>query len=144
MIGKILDILTGRVVSRVFDIIERAQARKAKREVLEAELREAVADAMRDYGEAVIAARRDVILAEAKGDNWLQRNWRPLVAVSFAFVLLFYGLFLPIAVDWFGLPPVRVGDALLGWIMTSVNIAIGGYIGGRSLEKIAKVLAWRK
>ena len=36
----------------------------------------------------------------------------------------------PIAVAWFSAPAVRVGDKLLGWIMQTVLIALGGYIGG--------------
>ncbi|MCG8410593.1 MAG: holin family protein, partial [Bacteroidales bacterium] len=31
-------------------------------------------------------AQRDIILAEAKG-NWLQRSWRPIVMLSFTFVV---------------------------------------------------------
>ena len=126
-----------RVALEAFD---RARAAGQDRRALEAELEKALATSLAETAAAELRARSGVLISELKGESWLQRNWRPLVAIAFAAVIVFYGLILPIAVDWFGLPPLRVGDTLLGWIMTSVNIAIGGYIGGRTLEKIARAL----
>ena len=117
-------------------VFQTAQQRKLTEAEARAAVQKALSQALKQAATTELAARRDVLLAELKGESRLQRLWRPIVALSFAFVLLFYALILPVAVDWFGLPPVRVGDTLLGWIMTSVNIAIGGYIGGRTLEKI--------
>ena len=77
-----------------------------------------------------------VITAEITSESPLTRLWRPAVAVSFAFVLVWYAFFVPIAVGWLGAPPLAVGDKLLEWLMTLLTISITGYIGGRSVEKI--------
>ncbi|MEO1159766.1 MAG: 3TM-type holin [Pseudomonadota bacterium] len=77
-----------------------------------------------------------VIVAEINSESPLTRLWRPVVAVSFAFVLFWYAFFVPIAVGWLGAPPLAVGDKLLEWIMTLLTISITGYIGGRSVEKV--------
>ena len=144
MIAALLTkLLTGPLVSAVLDVFERAQKAKMDRTAIETELRRVVAEQIAKVAATEITARRDVIIAELKGEGWLQRNWRPLVATSFAAVLLFYAIILPIAVDWFGAPPVRVGDKLLGWIMQTVMIALGGYIGGRTLEKMTRFLGGR-
>ena len=136
--GLLMKLLTAPLARAALDILERAQKAKLDRAAMEAELRRAIAAELGRISTIELEARRDVIVAELRGESWLQRNWRPLVAITFAAVVVFYGFVLPIAVDWFGAPPVRVGDSLLGWIMTSVNIAIGGYIGGRTVEKVAR------
>ena len=138
--GLLVRLFTGPLVRAVLGVVERAQEAKMDRAAIEAELRKAIAAELGRVAATELQSRRDVLIAELRGESWLQRNWRPLVAVTFAAVIVFYGLILPIAVDWFGAPPVRIGDTLLGWIMTSVNIAIGGYIGGRTLEKITRIL----
>ena len=134
------NILTGPLVKAVLDVFERARQAQLDGKAIEAELEKVIAAELGRIAATELQARHDVLIAELRGESWLQRNWRPLVAITFATVIVFYGLILPIAVDWFGAPPVRIGDTLLGWIMTSVNIAIGGYIGGRTLEKIARLI----
>jgi len=138
-IGKLLaSLLGGPIVREVLAVIERAQQRKLSEAELRAELEQAITRSIEAVATTELQARRDVLIAELRGESALQRLWRPIVALSFAFVMIFYALLLPIAVDWLGMPPVRIGDTLLGWIMTSVNIAIGGYIGGRTLEKVLR------
>lgn len=136
MIASVLKLLAGPIAGKVLDVIAAHGAEKTSREKLRAEIEMAVIGAISD----ISGHQAQVILAEIDGESWLQRSWRPLVAVTFSCIILFYGLVLPIAVDWFGAPPVRIGDALLGWIMQAVLICLGGYIGGRTVEKLAKTL----
>ena len=70
----------------------------------------------------------DVIIAEAKG-NWIQRSWRPLLMLSFGFIVIYNKFAAPL----FGWPiPVLEGE-----FWTLLQIGIGGYVVGRSAEKIA-------
>lgn len=141
MIVRLLSrIFTGPLVEAITSTIKAIEARKMTEAEIRGEMEKVVATTIERVATTELEARRDVLIAELRGESWLQRTWRPLVAVTFAFVLLFYALILPIAVDWLGMPPVRVGDTLLGWIMTSVNIALGGYIGGRTVEKVVRSL----
>ena len=81
-----------------------------------------------------------VVLAEIKSEDWLTRNWRPVVMLTLMSFIVFVGLVLP-AMDfvfghavmfnprWNALPP-QFWDFL--------SIGVGGYIGGRTLEKVAR------
>lgn len=71
----------------------------------------------------------DVIIAEAKG-NWLQRSWRPILMLSFGFIVIYVKFIAPV----FGLtiPTLEIEF----WEL--LKIGIGGYVVGRSAEKISK------
>ena len=71
----------------------------------------------------------DVIIAEAKG-NWLQRSWRPILMLSFGFIVIYVKFIAPV----FGLtiPALEIEF----WEL--LKIGIGGYVVGRSAEKISK------
>jgi hypothetical protein len=75
------------------------------------------------------AAQRDVIVAEAKSESWITRNWRPLVALGFAvhvFVIVWSGGVL----NGHTLTPAFIAD-----MMSTVKLCLGGYYIGRSVEK---------
>ena len=71
----------------------------------------------------------EIILAEAKG-NWLQRSWRPILMLSFGFIVIYVKFIAPV----FGLtiPALEIEF----WEL--LKIGIGGYVVGRSAEKISK------
>jgi len=70
--------------------------------------------------------QKDVIVAEAKGESWLQRNWRPLTMIMF---VVFIGAHLA------GYTAPNLSDELVKILFETVKIGIGGYIVGRSAEK---------
>jgi len=70
----------------------------------------------------------DIIIAEAKG-NWLQRSWRPILMLSFGFIIIYSKFIAPL----FGLAIPEL--ELEFWEL--LKIGIGGYVIGRSAEKIA-------
>ena len=72
-------------------------------------------------------AQRDVILAEAKG-NWLQRSWRPILMLGFGFIVM-YAKFIGPAI---GLEVPELERSF--WVL--LELGIGGYVIGRSTEKI--------
>ena len=133
MFGLIARLLAGPIIGKVVDLFKIYKEGKLSELEVKAEVERAVMETIAD----VSKTQGDVIMAEMRGENWLQRNWRPMVAVAFAFIVVFYGLITPIMVGWFGWPPVRVGDILLLKIIDLVTICLGGYIGFRSIEKIA-------
>lgn len=73
----------------------------------------------------------DIIVAEAKGDSWLQRSWRP---ISMLFML---GL---VGAHWLGFTAPNVTEDVTIKLLNIVQIGLGGYIVGRSGEKIVKEL----
>jgi len=139
MLAILAKLLAGPIIGKVMDLVMSFQNRKLG----EAELRAEVERAVLDTFAEVSKSQASVIEAEMRGENWLQRNWRPMVAVGLAIIPISYGIVFPVAVAWFDMAPVRVGDDLLRWIMDAVVICLGGYIGGRSLEKIVTMIVRR-
>ena len=71
----------------------------------------------------------DIIVAEAGGESWLQRNWRPIV------MLIFAGL---VCAHWFGATPENLNQESIEGLLDIVKIGIGGYVIGQSAESVAK------
>lgn len=134
---KLIGLLTGDVLDTVAGLFKAY----LNKEITEKELQVKLVAILAPLFTAQIEASRDVILAEIKSEDWLVRRWRPITVMALAFIPFFYGLIVPVSVDWFGLPTPRVGDLLLIEVLDIVKIAIGGYIGGRSLEKIATTVS---
>lgn len=98
-----------------------------------------------EFEEKRLQAKSEIIVAEAKGESWLQRNWRPLTMMTFVVILANNFIVAPyVAAFGAEVPTLAVPDGM--W--TLLTIGIGGYIGGRSVEKITKTAditrLWRK
>ncbi|MCB0732884.1 MAG: hypothetical protein KDC88_17825 [Ignavibacteriae bacterium] len=78
-----------------------------------------------NYEKSLVESKSKVIEAEAKGESWLQRNWRPITMLTFLVLVV---------CDSFGLLVFRLSNE--AW--TLLQIGIGGYVVGRSGEKIVK------
>jgi hypothetical protein len=76
-----------------------------------------------DYETKLLASKTSIITAEANGKSWMQRNWRPLT------MLTFLGL---VVCDSFG----WLANPLAAEAWTLLQIGLGGYVAGRSGEKI--------
>lgn len=74
-----------------------------------------------------------IILAEVQGESWLQRNWRPLTAVTFT------GL---VVAHWLGWTAPNLTQETINSLLDIIQVMIGGYVVGRSGEKIVK--EWKK
>jgi hypothetical protein len=74
----------------------------------------------------------DIILAEAKG-NWLQRSWRPILMLSFGFIIIYTKFISQLSARL--ITPVLEPEF---WSL--LEIGIGGYVIGRSGEKIVDKL----
>ncbi len=73
-----------------------------------------------------LEAQASIITAEAKG-GWLQRNWRPIL------MLVFAGL---VVAHWFGFTAPNIPESVQNSLLNIVLVGMGGYIVGRSGEKI--------
>jgi len=95
-----------------------------------------------DYETKLAEAQSKIIIAEAQGQSWLQRNWRPLLMCNFGVIIFWNYAIVPVGTWAFGsaLPPID----LPGDMWDVLKIGIGGYIGGRSLEKITDTIMSRK
>lgn len=114
------------LISQIFDKIfpDQERANVAKLKLLE----------MMQKGDlAYLESAAKIITAEAKSESWLSNSWRPIA------MLFFLGL---IGSYWFGYAPPNVTEKIIMELFTLVKIGLGGYIVGRSAEKVAKV--WKE
>lgn len=120
MIGAILKIVRG-----VFPIIDKAVVDKDKARELKHELEMYALN----LTEQELKAATQIIMAEAGGESWLQRNWRPIT------MLWFVGL---VGAYWLGLAPDYLvnNPDVVEKLFGIVQVGIGGYVVGRSAEKI--------
>lgn len=88
-----------------------------------------------EFQEKVMAAdvewaktQASVIEAETTSQSWMARNWRPILMLVFTFIIAFNYILAPI----FSLKVLPPPDQL--WEL--LKIGMGGYIMGRSAEKI--------
>lgn len=77
----------------------------------------------------------EIIVAEANG-NWLQRSWRPILMLAFGFIVIYVKFIAPL----FALPIPPLENEF--WNL--LQIGIGGYVIGRTGEKIVKEYASTK
>lgn len=100
-----------------------------------AEKAKAEAEAMRQlisHQSEIEAAAARIIQTEAASTHWLAANWRPLVMLTFC------GL---IVARWFGWAAPNLSEAEYLKLWSIVEFGLGGYVVGRSVEKIAGPIA---
>ncbi len=107
--------IAGPIIERIFPDTEAAQ--KAKHELLlELSKNES----------AFQLAIAEIIKAEAASKHWLAANWRPLT------MIIFTGL---IVARWFGWAAPNLSEAEYLKLWDIVELGLGGYVIGRSVEK---------
>lgn len=70
----------------------------------------------------------EIIVSEANG-NWLQRSWRPILMLAFGFIVIYVKFIAPLF-------DLRIPE-LENEFWNLLQLGIGGYVIGRSAEKIA-------
>ena len=111
----------------VFDVIDQAVEDKDTAILLKAKLQEMVLTGQMKE----IEAAAQIIVAEAQGESWLQRNWRPLLMCLFGVIIANNFIIVPL----FGTPSAEIPPDM--WDL--LKLGIGGYVVGRSVEKGVKV-----
>ena len=74
----------------------------------------------------------EIIKTEAASTHWLASNWRPLTMLTFVFLIV---------ARWFGwaAPNISQEEYLALWDI--VQLGLGGYVIGRSAEKVLPTIA---
>ena len=121
----VLDFLGG-VIKPITDLIDNLTTTDKERGDLKNELtkieNEFLGKAL-EYESKLLDAQGKVVEAEAKGQSWLQRNWRPITMLTFLVLVVF---------DCFGFLKFRLNNE--AWLL--LQIGLGGYVVGRTGEKI--------
>jgi|TARA_B100000900_G_scaffold322852_1_gene282309 hypothetical protein len=123
LLKTIVDVI--KPVGKIIDDVHTSEEEKAKLKnelfVLQAKLQVEVLE----YEKTLLSKQAQIITAEAQGNSWLQRSWRPITMLTFLVL---------VCLDAFGWLAFRLSDQ--AWVL--LQIGLGGYVIGRSGEKIAK------
>tara|TARA_R110000782_G_scaffold22066_3_gene58940 strand:+ start:834 stop:1343 length:510 start_codon:yes stop_codon:yes gene_type:complete len=130
----LLNLLIGPITT----LIERLIPDKEKSDEAKAEMMNIMVQAQARE----IDAKSRVVVAEATGESYIQRTWRPILALTFgliaAAVIAFNHLVFPILQALgFDVTILPLDVAVWGFL----TLCIGGYIDSRGKEKIAKIKA---
>jgi hypothetical protein len=131
----IINIVSGLMSGPVNKILEGYIKDKELRRKLEADLQGKLVDHL---GKS-LALQQGIILAEINSDSWLTKSWRPVLMLSLLGFLGFVGVVLPLA-DLVAGEPLAFNprwQALPDGFWDFLSVGVGGYIGGRSIEKVA-------
>jgi len=129
LIGKIVAPLLGKV----FDVVDKSVADKDLAAQIKAQIQ--VKSMEIDHSEfaTAITEQSNVIRAEAEGSGWLQRNWRPGIMAIFGLIIFNNYVLNPWLSALFDLDVVMEIPPEM-WSL--LKLGIGGYVAGRSAEKI--------
>ena len=129
MLG-VLSAVAGPVVKGLFNIIDQTVEDKDQA----ARIKANIASQQNELIQTELKGAIDIILAEAKG-NWLQKSWRPLLMMAVMAIVVNNYILFPYLSMW---TEKVVVLELPGGLWTLLTTGVGGYVVGRSGEKIAQ------
>lgn len=133
-ISKILGTGAKEVVDSIGTAIDKIDKSDEKLELQlkYKELLISIEGAYLDYEGKLLESKSKIVESESKGESWLQRNWRPMLMCICMFIVFNNYVLVP----YFNLPVTTLDDH----IWTLMDLGVGGYVAGRSLEKISENL----
>ena len=120
--------IVGKVIDRVLP--DKAAADAAKLRLVELTQQGQLAELEADTKQALAAA--DIVKTEAASSHWLASCWRPLLMLTFGALIV---------ARFLGWTASGISEAEYVKLWDIIQLGIGGYTIGRSVEKIAPVVA---
>ena len=125
----------GKILDKGLGIVDQLIEDKDKANEIKAAIRQQVLVQQHDEIVQALESQTKIILAEARG-GWLQRNWRPLLMLIVIGILANNYVIAPYIELFF--PGRSLILELPGGLWALLNVGVGGYVAGRSAEKILK------
>lgn len=126
--------IIGEIIKGITNVIDKSVEDKDEANRLKAQVTQYFGQLDMDQ----INARMKIIVAEAMGDSWLQRNWRPGLMALFGIIIANNYIIYPfLRLFWPEAPVLTIPPDM--WDL--LKLGIGGYIVGRSGEKVIE--AWK-
>jgi|TARA_R110002110_G_scaffold52660_3_gene152955 hypothetical protein len=124
----------GDAVKGVTDLVGQFVEDKDKANELETKIK----NKLLSLEQEVITAQRDVIVAEAKSQSFIARNWRPIMMLTFVGIIANNYILFPY-ITLFGGTATTLEIPPDMWAL--LKIGVGGYVMGRSGEKMVESFA---
>ena len=124
---KFLDLIAGifKPAAELIDELHTSEEEKLQQQRRLLEIQAMVLDSSLQYEKEMMTSRAEIINSEAKSEHWITATWRPITMLTF----------LALAVgDSLGLLQTPLRDE--AWML--LQIGLGGYVVGRSAEKVIK------
>lgn len=128
-------------VKEIVDEFHHSGEEKQEAQLKIFELEQQLSEKLLDYDSQIKKYQSDILMAEIKGQAWLQQNWRPMLMLTFAAIIANNYIVVP----WIGVLAAAIGSDFSapvlefpGEFWQLLVIGVGGYIAGRSLEKTQK------
>lgn len=127
----------GGIIDDVTTTDEERLAAKQKLQAIELDFTKKLLEADQE----LFKAQRDVLVAEAKGESWLQRSWRPITMLVFVFIIFNNYVLSPYIQSLGGhVPTLKIPNGM--WAL--LNVGVGGYITSRGVEKVVRMRGMQK
>ena len=138
-VGMTAQLALGLVQGPVMKVLDAYVADQELRRKLAAELEQQALS----YFSRSVELGAGVVMAEVQSEHWLSRNWRPMLMLLLMAFLLLVGFILPMADLLAGrtIPFQPRWQLLPDGFWQFLTVGMGGYIGGRSIEKVAGAIA---
>ncbi len=120
-----------KVNNSIFEIVEKVTSTNDEKSEFNNELSTSIKILINN----VLCTHKEAIKKEL-GNNKLQQLWRPIIMLSFGFIIFYHYLISHV----FHLPFIELPDNF--WSL--IEIGMGGYVIGRSLEKVANNIPFKK
>lgn len=132
--------VVGEVVEKGLGVVDKFVEDKDRANEIKAEIKKQIESQSHEKDIEKLKAQAGIIKAEATGESEVQRKWRPHLMYLIMFLLVFNGVVVPLGEAMFqvDIPILEAWDAIPGQMWQLLMIGVGGYIGGRSGEKIIK------
>jgi len=131
--------IVGKILDGVIGLVDKAVLDKDEAERLKVQLTEVFNKSDLERFTTEIKAQADVIMTEATGQSWLQRNWRPGLMALFGLIIFNNYVLNPWLCALFSLDVMMEIPPDM-WAL--LKLGVGGYIVGRSTEKAVEV--WKQ
>ena len=128
--------------NKILDIVDKHIKDKQLKQQLSLEIQKLYTEEALKLQQQMIQSQSDVIVAEATGHSWLQRNWRPITMLVFVFIIANNYVLVPYAhaIFKFQLPVLNLPPDV--WEI--IKYGLTGYIGARSVEKVTSIVTANK
>jgi len=120
--------------SKALGIVDKLVEDKDLARKIKAELESKIIEIANTQFLALLKAQSSVIIAEAQGESWMQRNWRPLLMLVFVVIIANNYIIAPY-LSLFFVKSVTLDVPAQMWKLLSLGVS--GYVVGRSCEKIS-------
>jgi len=123
----ITELISGifKPAAELIDNLHTSTEEKLEQKRLLLEVQGRAMDRVHEYNTALLEGQAKIINSEAQSEHWVTATWRPIVML---------GLFSLVMLDSFGWLPNRLSEE--AWLL--LQIGLGGYVVGRSVEKGVK------